>query len=107
MTPDVLEGKTFSTAGAADQSGSMPDNGAISIVPGRVSQTIAAGCDNGSGGLAGDAELIPGNSRSGAGLFGVSGDANVVDTSSGNVAPADIRRGKRAWADGLLMESRQ
>jgi hypothetical protein len=53
--------------------GTMPDNGAASIMPGASDQTIAAGYHNGSGTVAGDEDLVPENIRSGVDIFGVAG----------------------------------
>jgi hypothetical protein len=43
---------------------------------------------------------VTGNIRSGVTIFGVSGDPNVVDTSSGDAAAGNILSGKKAWVDG-------
>ena len=48
-----------------------------------------------------DADLVPGNIRSGVSIFGVSGDPDVVDTSSGDAGAAEILSGKKAWVDGM------
>ncbi|OQW99377.1 MAG: hypothetical protein BWK80_63095, partial [Desulfobacteraceae bacterium IS3] len=97
---DVLSGRTFSNASASGMSGSMPNNGAANITPGTANQTIPAGYHNGSGTVAGDANLVSGNIRSGASVFGVAGDTNVVNTSSGDAAAGNIMNGKKAWVDG-------
>ncbi|MCP4364575.1 MAG: DUF1566 domain-containing protein, partial [Planctomycetes bacterium] len=75
---DVLTGKTFSNAGAAGVSGTMADNGAVSMTPGTSAQTVAAGYHNGSGTVAGDADLAVGNIKSGVDIFGVTGTAAVA-----------------------------
>jgi hypothetical protein len=43
---------------------------------------------------------VTGNIRSGVDLFGVSGDPNVVNTSSGDAVAGDVLVGKKAWVDG-------
>ena len=48
-----------------------------------------------------DADLEAGNIRSGANLFGVAGEPNVVNTVSGDAAAGDIRGGRVAWVDGI------
>jgi len=48
-----------------------------------------------------DADLVAGNIRSGANLFGVAGNPNVVNTASGDAAAGDIRGGRVAWVDGI------
>ncbi len=70
---DVLIGKTFSSSAGLGLPGTMPDNGAVSITPGVAPQTIAAGYHNGSGTVAGDADLLAGNIKIGVSLFGVAG----------------------------------
>ena len=44
--------------------------------------------------------LSSANIRSGVTVFGVAGDTNVVNTSSGTAAASDIKSGKVAWVDG-------
>lgn len=41
------------------------------------------------------------NIRAGSTVFGVGGDPNVVDTSSGDAVAAEIAAGRRAWVDGV------
>ena len=81
--------------------GTMPDNGAVTIVPTTTAQTIAAGYHSGSGTVVGDSDLVSGNVRSGVDLFGVSGDPNVADTSSGDAVAGEILTGNRAWVGGV------
>lgn len=88
---DVLTGKTFSKTGAAGLTGTMPDNGAVTITPGTANQSIPAGYHNGAGTVAGDPNLASGNIRGGASIFGVTGS---VIQASGNAAPADVLIGK-------------
>ena len=47
-----------------------------------------------------DTNLATGNIKSGVSIFGVSGDPNVADTSSGTAVAGDICNSKVAWADG-------
>ena len=70
---DVLAGKTFSKAGVAGITGSMPDNGAVTLTPGAAPQAILAGYHNGSGTVVGDADLAAGNIKNGVAIFGVTG----------------------------------
>ncbi len=44
--------------------------------------------------------LSSSNIRSGVTVFGVAGDTNVVNTSSGTAAASDIKSGQVAWVDG-------
>jgi hypothetical protein len=96
----VLSGSTFSKAGASGLTGTMANIGAVTITPGTAQQTIEQGYHNGAGSVAGDADLVSGNIHSGVTLFGVTGKAEVVDTTSGDAAEGDVLAGKKAWVDG-------
>lgn len=96
---DLLTGKTAWVAGS-EVNGAMADRRAVTITPSTVQQTIPQGYHNGSGYVEGDADLVSANIRAGVDIFGVTGDPNVVDTSSGDAAAADIKTGKKAWVDG-------
>jgi hypothetical protein len=98
---DVLTGKTFSNASSVGITGTMPNNGAVVLTPSTGNQAIAAGYHSGAGYCAGDGDLASGNIRSGVNLFGVSGAADVVNTTSGDAAPGDLAAGKKAWVDGV------
>ena len=84
-----------------EKTGSMPNRGAVAITPSATQQAIQEGYHNGSGSVAGDADLVTGNIRAGVNLFGVAGKTEVVDTTSGDAAAGDILSGKKAWVDGL------
>ena len=71
---DLLSGKTASTD-AGDITGTMADNGAVTITPGTTNQVIPAGKHNGSGYVAGDADLVASNILNTANIFGVQGSA--------------------------------
>ncbi len=47
-----------------------------------------------------DTDLVSGNVRATTTIFGVAGDTNVVNTSSGDAVAGDILSGKIAWVDG-------
>ncbi|MBF0405705.1 MAG: DUF1566 domain-containing protein, partial [Candidatus Riflebacteria bacterium] len=47
-----------------------------------------------------DSDLTAANIKSGATIFGVEGDSNVVNTSSGDALAAELMSGKKAWVDG-------
>jgi len=100
VAAELLSGKKAWVDGA-EVTGAMPDNGAVAITPGVSEQGIPAGYHDGSGTVAGDADLASGNIKAGATIFGVAGDSNVVDTSSGDATASDIANGKKAWVDGL------
>ena len=97
---DVLAGKTFSNDSETGISGTMVDNRAVLITPGTLDQTISQGYHNGDGYVVGDGDLLSANIKSGVTLFGVSGQPEVVDTSSGDAVAGEILAGKRAWVDG-------
>lgn len=83
----VLTGTTI--AGTA---GTMPNNGSFgTITPGTTDQTITAGYTTG-GTVAGDADLVASNIKSGVNIFGINGtliagkrDASGSTTSSGGI----------------------
>lgn len=81
---DVLSGKTFSSSGGVGQTGTMPNNGAVSLTPGTSPVTVAAGSHNGAGTVAGDADLVAGNIKNGVDIFGV----------TGTVQPPPLRTGQ-------------
>jgi hypothetical protein len=99
----VLMGKPFwglHNSAWATRTGTMPNNGAVTIVPTTTQQMIVEGYHNGTGYVKGDANLLSGNIRSGASIYGVNGDPNVVNTSSGDAGTEHIVSGKKAWVDG-------
>ena len=97
---DVLDGKTFSSDAGTGFIGIMPNRGVMSYTPTTTDQTIVAGYYNGSGKVVGDSNLVTGNIRSGATIFGVAGDTNVVNTSSGDAVAGEILKDKKAWVAG-------
>ncbi|MFH1038755.1 MAG: DUF1566 domain-containing protein [PVC group bacterium] len=96
----VLAGATFSKAGEAGLTGTMTNVGQQDIMPGTTVQPITRGYHNGTGEVAGDADLVTANIRSGVTIFGVAGKTEVVDTSTGDAAAGEILAGKKAWVDG-------
>ncbi|MDP3057032.1 MAG: DUF1566 domain-containing protein [bacterium] len=103
-SPDyVLSGKTFFGGSQGDwnlQTGSMANNSSFGLICGASNQAVTAGYYSG-GNLPGDVDLIAGNIKSGANIFGVSGNSNVVNTSSGDAIAGNILTGKKAWVAGL------
>ncbi|MFZ4791350.1 MAG: DUF1566 domain-containing protein [Candidatus Competibacteraceae bacterium] len=69
----VLSGVTFSNAATSGLTGTMPNRGAQMIMPGAVAKPIPLGYHNGLGRVAGDADLVAGNIKSGVAIFGVTG----------------------------------
>ena len=96
---DILDGRKAWVDGA-ELTGTMINRGAVALTPGTDSQTIPGGYHNGSGTVAGDANLAAGNIKDGVEVFGVTGTYVGTDTSSGDAAAADIALGKKAWVDG-------
>jgi hypothetical protein len=47
------------------------------------------------------AHPLSSNIKNGVTLFGVAGDPNVVDTSSGDAVATEILTGKKAWVAGI------
>ena len=77
-TAQVLSSKTYwglRTTEWATQTGTMTDNGAVTIVPTTTNQTIAVGYHNGSGYVEGDADLVASNIVSDVVIFGITGTA--------------------------------
>ena len=102
---DVLIGKTFSNASATSIPGAMANNGAGgTITPGTIDQTIAAGYWSSANTVSGDADLVSTNIRSTVNIFGVAGDANVINTTTGSApAAGDMLTGKTAFANGAAI----
>jgi hypothetical protein len=76
-----------------------------SITPGTANQTIPAGYHDGTGTVAGDADLLTGNIRAGVDIFGVAGKTEVVDTSEAT-SPAitgHIVNNKVAFVNGVKL----
>jgi hypothetical protein len=53
-----------------------------------------------------DTNLTSGNIRAGTTIFGVSGNSNVVDTSSGDALESKLAMGAKAWVKGQLVTGR-
>ncbi|MDM8559094.1 DUF1566 domain-containing protein [Candidatus Parabeggiatoa sp. HSG14] len=62
---------------------------------------VKAGCYDSATLDAVDSDLTPKNIKSGVTIFGISGNSNMVDTSSGDAVSANIDSGKKAWVDGI------
>ncbi len=101
VSADVLDGKIFSNKDEVGVTGTMMNNGAVTITPSNEAQSIPEGYHNGSGTVPTDANLATGNIRSGATIFGVAGKTEVVDTTSGDALPEHLLKHKKAWVDGI------
>lgn len=69
----VPAAKVLNDTTIAGVKGSMANQGAVTITPGAANKAIPVGYHNGGGVVAGDADLISGNIRSGIDIFGVTG----------------------------------
>ena len=87
---DLLSGKT-AYVDDEEVTGAMANNGQTNITPGTVAQTIPQGYHDGTGSVAGDADLVAGNIRAGVTLFGVAG---TVLQATGNAVAGDVLSGK-------------
>jgi hypothetical protein len=104
VASDVLAGKTFwglNSGAWGLQTGTATAGTAVNGADGLKTFTIPDGLYSGSlTATANDPSLVSTNIRNGVNIFGVSGDINVVNTSSGDAAASDIKSGKIAWVDG-------
>ena len=111
VTPTVSAGYVSSgTAGTITVSGSgteaLTTQAAQTITPSTSDQTIAAGTYlTGAQTILGDADLVSGNIKSGANIFGVSGSSMVLDTTIATSAATAsyILNGYKAYANGSLI----
>ena len=97
--PDILEGKT-ATVPSGVITGTMSNNGSVTITPGTTDQVIEAGYHDGTGKVVGDSALITDNIKSGSSIFGVTGKTSVVDTADATATTTDIAAGKTAYVNG-------
>jgi hypothetical protein len=84
----VLTGTTFwglHSSAWGTQTGTMADNGAVTIAPTTTQQTIAAGYHDGSGYVVGDTDLVSGNIKSGVTIFEVTGERYGGCTCAGTL----------------------
>ena len=96
---EVLTGKKAWVDGV-EVTGSMANVGTQNVTPTTTNVTITQGYHDGTGVVSGDADLVSGNIRAGTNIFGVAGNSNVVDSSSGTAATATVQFGQKAWVDG-------
>ena len=99
---NVVSNSTFSNATASGLLGTMPYpyRGTLSLTPGTTAQLFAAGYYNGSGTVAGDADLASANIRSGTSVFGVSGSF-----AAGALAKRVPKTGKSTcWAGSAVSD---
>jgi len=95
---DILNNKVAWVNGV-EVKGTMINNGSFTLTASATDQAVTAGYYSG-GTLTGDADLISTNILSGKTIFGISGNSNVVNTSSGTATANDLLNGLVAWVDG-------
>jgi hypothetical protein len=101
---DVLTGKVFwglNSGSWGQQAGTVPAGANVNGADGSLVVTVTDGLYSGSKtATASDSDLVTGNIRAGANIFGVAGKTEVVDTTSGDAVAGDVLTGKKAWVDG-------
>lgn len=107
VAADALSGKTFYKADGTKVTGSIASKSSSDLTASGLTVTAPAGhyASNATKTLS-DAALVSGNIKSGATIFGVSGAANVVDTTiaSGGASAGNIINGYKAYVNGTLIE---
>ena len=95
LSANVLNGKKFwglTISGWGLTTGQMTNNGAgTTITPGTTDQTLSSGYWSTVNTVAGSANLVSGNIKSGVNIFGVTGAATIP---SGTAAVADVLASK-------------
>ena len=102
---DIRSGKTALNA-SGDVTGTLvtrDSGGAVAVTPGTATQTLNAGIYDYNISIAGDADLISANIKAGINIFGVAGNANVVDTTEGTnpITAALVYPGKIGFVNGV------
>jgi len=101
---DVLTGKAYwGLSGEAwgQQTGAVPVGNDLNGTDGSLVITIRDGLYLGSKtATASDTDLVTGNIKNGASIFGVAGKTEVVDTSTGSAVAGEILETRKAWVDG-------
>jgi hypothetical protein len=100
VTADKLLNGITATGDSGAVVGTMADNGAITLYPGAVAQNIPIGYHNGAGIVATDVNLVPGNIKAGATVFGVAGSSKVNDTTDGTATASQILTGATGYVNG-------
>ncbi len=72
LASDILSGKT-AYVDDEEVTGTMPNVGEQNVTPGTAAQTITQGYHDGTGSVAGDADLVAGNIKKDVTIFGVTG----------------------------------
>lgn len=114
VTPDAgYDGLSSVTVGAVSSTyvgSGVTQKAAATYTPGTANQTIAAGQYlSGTQTIKGDANLVAGNIKSGASIFGVAGNytgtgSGGIDTSDATATAENIESGYTAYVNGELVE---
>lgn len=97
VTGTAVQGNGYATGGTRSDTLQLPTQAAQTITPGTANKEIAAGKFlTGKQTIAGDADLIAGNIKTGVNIFNVGG----TFTSDGTAAASDIVSGKTAYVKG-------
>ncbi len=96
-TTDILAGKIAFVDGAAITG--VIETKTLSA----ASETLGAGYYATTTLSAADSDLATANIKSGITIFGIDGNSNVVDTSSGDAAAGNLLADKICWADGAAI----
>lgn len=111
ITPSVSAGYISSgTQGSINISltASVTTKAAATITPSTSNQTIASGTYlTGTQTIAGDADLVAGNIKSGVSIFGVTGTYSGLNTSDATASTSDINSGKTAYVNGTKITGTQ
>ena len=100
VTPDKMLSGTTATGDSGPVTGTMPDNGAITITPGTTTKTIPKGYHDGTGYVEGASDLISSNIKAGVTIFDVPGKASVVDTADATATASSIVSAYTAYKNG-------
>lgn len=106
VAADALNGKTFYKADGTKVTGNIASKSSSDLTASTLTVTAPAGYyASAASKTLTDAALVAGNIKAGATIFGVSGAANVVDTtiSSDAAAASTIISGKKAYVNGSLV----
>lgn len=111
ITPSVSAGYiSAGTQGSVNinLTASVTTKAAATITPSTSNQTIASGTYlTGTQTIAGDADLVAGNIKSGVSIFGVTGTYSGLNTSDATAIAADINSGKTAYVNGTKITGTQ
>lgn len=111
ITPSVSAGYISSgTQGSVNISltASVTTKAAATITPSTSNQTIASGTYlTGTQTIAGDADLVARNIKSGVNIFGVTGTYSGLDTSDATASASDINKNETAYVNGTKITGTQ